>query len=350
MRKFTIESVLLLGTQKNSPMDGKNPADMPLTANTEQPARYVFIINPIAGMKNKKRIENSILRAFAPGEALVIYSEGQGHAQKIASEFVRKATPYCIAVGGDGTVNEVASALVNTDTVLGIIPAGSGNGLSNYLHIPHVVKQAIEVIQHNFIRTIDAGKLNDQYFFCTCGIGFDALVGHDFARGNQRGLPGYIRSALKQFIRYRPKKYRLKIDGQKQKVRAFLITMANAGQYGNNFYISPGAKIDDGLLDICIVKPFPKAAVLPLGIRFLGRRIDRSPYLEVIRGKKVTLRGRKKKQNIHYDGEPMVVSGKIKIQIFPGALKVLVPESVKSRLTIRRPEITRSGSPEIRTA
>jgi len=316
-------------------MDEITSEYMPLTVNTEHPPRYVFIINPVSGIKNKKRIENAILRAFAPGEALVVYSESQGHAQKIAAEFVQKEVPYCIAVGGDGTVNEVASALVNTNTILGIIPAGSGNGLSNYLHIPHVVKLAIEVIQYNFIRTIDAGQLNDQYFFCTCGIGFDALVGHDFARGNQRGLPGYIRSALTQFIRYRPKKYRLKIDGQKQKIRAFLITIANAGQYGGNFYISPGAKIDDGLLDICIVKPFPKAAVLPLGIQFIGKKIDQSPYLEVIRGKKVTLRGRKRKQYLHYDGEPMEVAGKIKIQILPGVLKVLVPESVKPRLSIR---------------
>jgi len=331
-------------------MDESNPSLINPTTNLETSPRYVFIINPISGIKNKKRIENAILRSFAPGEALVVYSEGQGHAQKIASEFVQKTTPYCIAVGGDGTVNEVASALVNTDTVLGIIPAGSGNGLSNYLHIPHSVKLAIEIIQYNFTRTIDAGKLNDQYFFCTCGIGFDALVGHDFARGNQRGLPGYVRSALKQFIRYRPKKYRLKIDGQKQKIRAFLITIANAGQYGNNFYISPGAKIDDGLLDICIVKPFPKAAVLPLGLKFIGKKIDQSHYLDVIRGKKVTLRGRKRKQCIHYDGEPVVVWGKIKIQILPGALKVLVPETIKPRLSIRRKRTVRPGSSEIRTA
>ena len=331
-------------------MDGRNPANMTLMANTELFPRYVFIINPIAGIRNKKRIENAILKAFVPGEALVIYSESQGHAHKIASEFVQKAIPYIVAVGGDGTVNEVASALVNTESVLGIVPSGSGNGLSNYLHIPSVIKQALEIIQYNFIRTIDAGKLNDQYFFCTCGIGFDALVGHDFARGNKRGLPGYVRSALKQFIHYRPKKYRLKIDGQKQKVRAFLITVANAGQYGSNFYISPGAKIDDGLLDICIVKPFPKAAVLPLGLQFIGKRIDRSHYLDVIRGEKVTFRGRKKEQYIHYDGEPMVVTGKIKIRIIPGALKVLVPESIKPRLSIRRQRKARSRSFESRTA
>jgi diacylglycerol kinase (ATP) len=344
MYKFTFEWILFTRFTKKTRMDENIPEARPMMTPAGQLTRYVFIINPVAGIKNKKRIENAILRAFAPGEARVIYSEGQGHAQKIAYEYAQKEVPYCIAVGGDGTVNEVASALVNKDTVLGIIPAGSGNGLSNYLRIPHIVKQAIKVIQSDNIRTIDAGKLNDQYFFCTCGIGFDALVGHDFARRNKRGLPAYIRSALQQFIRYRPKKYRLKIDGQKQKVRAFLITIANAGQYGSNFYISPGAKIDDGLLDVCIVKPFPRAAVLPLGIKLIGKRIDRSPYLEVIRGTKVTLRGRKKKkQYIHYDGEPMVVQGKIKIQILAGTLKVLAPQSVKSRVQTGRKRKARSA-------
>jgi diacylglycerol kinase (ATP) len=139
-------------------MDIRNPANMTLMANAELFPRYVFIINPVAGVRNKKRIENAILKAFIPGEARVVYSESQGHAYKIASEFVQKAIPYIIAVGGDGTVNEVASALVHTDTVLGIIPSGSGNGLSNYLHIPNVLKQAIEIIQYNFIRPIDAGR------------------------------------------------------------------------------------------------------------------------------------------------------------------------------------------------
>jgi len=312
------------------------PEAEPIPVYVEKRPVYVFIINPISGNRNKKRIENAILRTFAPGEARVVYSEKQGHAFKIASEMVLQGIPCCIAVGGDGTVNEVASALVYSNTALGIIPAGSGNGLSNYLKIPHILAQSLDTIKRKNIRIVDAGKINEKYFFCTCGTGFDARVGHQFAQGRKRGFQGYVRSVLHEFIRYRSKKYKLNIDGQKQKIRAFLITVANAGQYGNNVYISPHAKIDDGLLDVCIVKPFPKAAVLPLGVRLLGRKIDRSPYLEVIRGKKVTLRRRKKKQYIHYDGEPMIVSGKIKIEILQGALKVIVPDGRRRNLHRRR--------------
>jgi len=302
------------------PIDGTT-----LKEDIEKSPKYVFIINPISGNKNKKRIEKAISGAFLPDEVVVKHTRKQGHAFRIARKYVRKGTPYCIAVGGDGTVNEVASALVNSNTALGIIPAGSGNGLSNYLKIPHVIKGALQLILHASIRIIDVGKLNDRYFFSTCGVGFDARVGHAFAQLKKRGLPGYVRSVFRQFIGYRPKKYRLNIDGQKQKVKAFLITIANSGQYGNNVYISPGARIDDGLLDICIVKPFPKSALLPLGMKLIGKKIDRSPYLEVIRGKKVTLRGRKNKQYIHYDGEPILIAGKIKVQIHPGALKVIAP-------------------------
>jgi diacylglycerol kinase (ATP) len=301
-------------------------SDITVKANSEKSLTYAFIINPISGHKNKKRIENVITAAFDPDEIVVHYTEKQGHANEIAARYVSEGIPYCIAIGGDGTVNEVASALVNTNTALGIIPAGSGNGLSNYLKIPHTVKKAVEIIRRQSIRSIDVGKINDQYFFSTCGIGFDARVGHDFAQRNKRGLQGYVRSALLQYIRYRPKKYWLKIDGQKQKIRAFLITIANTGQYGSNVYIAPRARIDDGMLDICIVKPFPKAAVLPLGIKLFGKRIDRSPYLDVIRGKKITLRGRKRKQYIHYDGEPLIISGKMKVRIHPEALKVIIPD------------------------
>ncbi|MBN2273988.1 MAG: diacylglycerol kinase family lipid kinase [Bacteroidales bacterium] len=303
----------------------------------ENPPRYVFIINPIAGGKKKSRIEKVISENFSPVEAIIKYTRKQGHAYKIARRFVRKGSQYCIAVGGDGTVNEVATALVNTNTTLGIVPAGSGNGLSNDLKIPRITGRAIQLIRQHSVHTVDVGKLNDRYFFCTCGIGFDARVGYEFARNKKRGIHGYVRSVFRQFIQYRPKKYRVSVDGQKHKIKAFLITIANAGQYGNNVYIAPGARIDDGLLDICIVKPFPKAKALDIGLKLVGKKIDRSPYLEVIRGKKVTLRGKKKKQCIHYDGEPLVVKGKINIQIQPGALKVMVPKVSSKKVRHEKP-------------
>jgi YegS/Rv2252/BmrU family lipid kinase len=287
--------------------------------------RYGFVINPISGGKNKKGIEKLITATFLPHDTVIKYTRREGQGYKIARKYVRKGISCCIAVGGDGTVNEVASALVNTNSVLGIIPAGSGNGLARHLGIPSVPSRALELIKQHAVRSIDAGKINGRNFFCTCGIGFDARVGYRFAQEGQRGLLGYIRSAILQFFRYRAKKYQLQIDERKMAVRAFLITVANAGQYGNNIYISPGADIEDGLLDICILQPFPKTALLPIGIKLLGGKIDKSTYLEVIRGKKVILKGKKKRQILHYDGEPLKVKGKIKIRILPGALKVIAP-------------------------
>ncbi len=296
--------------------------------------RYLFIINPVSGKKDKKRIENKIKNYFSAEDILIKYTKKAGHGNKIAGKYAAQGIPYCIAVGGDGTVNEVASALVNTNTALGIIPAGSGNGLANHLGIPHSINKALEVIAKEELFTIDVGKINKYYFFCTCGVGFDARVGHEFSEIGKRGIMGYINSVFRQFFRYKPQKYFVRIDGHELKIRAFLITVANAGQYGNNVYISPGARIDDGLLDICIMKPFPKPAIFPLGLKLIGRKIDRSPYLELIRGEKILLKGKKRKQYIHYDGEPAVIKGKIKIRIKPGALKIIVP-SIK--------EITRNA-------
>jgi YegS/Rv2252/BmrU family lipid kinase len=287
--------------------------------------KYLFIINPVSGKKNKQRIEKKINDFFANEEILIKYTRKSGHGHKIARKYAAQNISFCIAVGGDGTVNEVASALVNTNTALGIIPAGSGNGLANHLGIPHSVNKALAVIARQKICTIDAGKINKNYFFCTCGVGFDARVGHEFSAIGKRGLVGYVNSVFRQFFRYRPKKYIIKIDGREFKTRAFLITVANAGQYGNNVYISPEARIDDGLLDICIMKPFPKPAIFPLGLKLIRRKIDRSPYLELIRGKKISLTGKKRKQYVHYDGEPAIIKGKIKIRIKPGTLKVIVP-------------------------
>ncbi len=324
----------------------KSPADNTKKADIKGTPRYVFIVNPISGRKSKNRIENLISAAFPAGEAVVELTREPGHAYAIARDYVVRGTPFCIAVGGDGTVNEVASALVDTNASLGIIPAGSGNGLSKTLKIPRTIKGALQVIQHPSIRIIDAGTLNDRFFFSTCGIGFDAHVGHAFAQRRKRGFTGYIRSVLHHFMGYKPKKYKVTIDGKKLKFRAFLITIANSGQYGNNVYISPRSELDDGLLDVCIVKPFPKAAALPLGVKLIGKKIDRSPYLEVIRGRKISLRGRKKKQYLHYDGEPLVVRGKIKVGIRPAVLKVMVPGMTASRHRgLRLPSVSKLKKP-----
>ncbi len=228
-----------------------------------------------------------------------------------------------VAVGGDGTVNEVASVLNGTKCALGIIPNGSGNGLARYLGIPVTHQSAVQLLNNSKIRKIDSGKINHKFFFCTCGVGFDAHVGKVFDKLEHRGFINYLKTVFKEFYTYRSKKYKFEIDDKKYNERAFLITFANAGQYGSNAYISPGARIDDGLLDICIFKPFPKIKSLFLGLRLFNRTIDKSKYMQVLRGKKIVIK-RKKKTVVHIDGDPVKMKRNLKIELLSKTLKVIV--------------------------
>ncbi len=249
----------------------------------------------------------------------------------IATEKVNEGIRTIIAVGGDGTVNEVASALVNTNCRLGIIPAGSGNGLARHLGIPLQVPEALQLIMKHRVQKIDAGSVNGKYFFCTCGTGFDASVGKKFSQDSRRGMLSYVRATIHQYINYSPKSYILKTSHKKVRLKAFLVTFANSGQYGNNAYIAPNAVIDDGMLDLCILRPFPRTSTISIGLRLFFKNIDQSPYLEVMRIKKASLKRKgRKKITIHLDGEPMTLSGKLKVKVIEHALEVIVPLTKKS--------------------
>ena len=299
-------------------------------------SKVVFIVNPIAGTKPKQMIASAIAKHFPADSCEIIFTEYGGHAHEIAMQKVEEGYGNIIAVGGDGTVNEVASALVNTTCKLGIIPVGSGNGLARHLHIPVQLHASLEVIKNHKTQLIDAGRVNNRYFFCTCGTGFDASVGKKFAGDSRRGMVSYVRATIHQYIVYSPKKYVLKTGNHKVKLEAFLVTFANSGQYGNNAYIAPNAKIDDGLLDLCILRPFPKTSTLELGLRLFFKNIDQSPYLELLRVKKATLKRKGKRRiTIHLDGEPMKTRATLKVKVIPEALQVMVP----LRKPVRKPKL-----------
>ena len=312
--------------------------DMSIENSTKFDKR-IFIINPISGTRQKHLVYDAIVKAFPEEERLIVNTEYRGHAFEIATKMVEEGYRFIVAVGGDGTVNEVASALVKTPCVLGIIPAGSGNGLARHLHIPVNYTEALAVIRKHKIKAIDVGKANGRYFFCTCGTGFDATVGKKFSRDSRRGMLSYVRATIHQYITYSPKSYILKTENKKVSLKAFLVTFANSGQYGNNAYIAPNALIDDGMLELCVLRPFPKTSTLELGLRLFFKNIDQSPYLEVMRIKKATLK-RKGKQTIslHLDGEPVTLKRKLKVKVLPEALQVMVPSAVsrKPRLNFQR--------------
>jgi diacylglycerol kinase (ATP) len=300
-------------------MDVKQPL-------TTKKVKIAFIINPKSGTNKKNNLPELIAGAIdkTKYEPDYFFTQCAGHATELAKGLLAQNYAIIVAAGGDGTVNEVAKGLINSQVPLGIIPCGSGNGLARFLKIPLKVSDAVELINQGNGYTMDYGLINDQPFFCTCGVGFDAHIGNKFAQSTHRGFTTYIKETIAAFFSYKPKKYTIRIDGEKLKTRAFLITVANAGQYGNDAYIAPQADIRDGLLDLCILTPFPKFKAFQLGFRLFNRTMDQCEYIKVKKGQVITIK-RKKKGEVHLDGEPAVMGKKLDIHIIEKGLNVIAP-------------------------
>jgi len=238
-----------------------------------------FIVNPISGTRGKEAIIRLIPQYLSDERFRyeIVYTERSGHAAQLAQEAAEAGVDIVVAVGGDGTVNEVARSLVHTQTALAIVPCGSGNGLARHLFIPINPIGALKILAECQIETLDYGKINDQPFFCTCGIGFDAFISERFAHAGKRGLMTYVDNTLKGGLTYKPETYRVSIDGQEQEYEAFLIACANASQYGNNVYIAPAASMNDGLMDVTILEPFPLLEAPQVVMQLLNKTIDRIP-------------------------------------------------------------------------
>lgn len=291
------------------------------------PETIAFIINPISGAGAKNGLESLIRRhidcnRFVP---YFCYTQYPGHATELASRLRKCGIGKIVAVGGDGTVNEIARGLASHDgAALGILPFGSGNGLARHLGIPMNIERAIQMLNTATTKLIDYGRMNDEYFFCTCGLGFDAKVGLAFANSDSRGFWTYVRSTIKEFFGYRPKKYKITLDGTKIKRRAFIVTIANAAQYGNNAYIAPLADIADGFFDVTIINPFPKRRTPWIGFRMFNQTLHKDKHVEIVKARDIVIR-RKKKGPVHFDGEPAIMGRKIKVLLVEKGLQVLVP-------------------------
>lgn len=286
----------------------------------------LFIVNPVSGGRNKKGFDKMVLNQLNLSlyNPIIRYSEKPEHASEIAKEGLTKSIQKIIAVGGDGTVNEVAKAIVHTNAALGIIPFGSGNGLARHMNISMNPEKAIQKLNNPIYKLNDAGKINDSYFFCTCGMGFDAHIGKIFATIKGRGFSGYVKAVLKEFAQYEAQDYTLTINNEKINKKAFLITFANASQYGNNAYIAPQANVMDGKIDVCILKPFPLYAMPKISFQVFAKTVNQSTYMDTYSSSEEILIERAKEGPIHIDGEPYEMGKFIKINIFPQSLKILV--------------------------
>lgn len=293
--------------------------------------KALFIINPVSGGKKKDGVPE-LIQKYVDSTIFdfeTTFSTGISDARDIAKQAAGKYD-IIAAVGGDGTVNEVASAIAGTNSVLAIIPYGSGNGLSRFLSIPMDVEGAFATFNKGRTISIDAGKMNGHWFFNMAGMGFDAHISHVFAHGSKkRGFISYFKSSLQEINKYEPQLYKLDIDGVKYEREAFMLSMANSSQYGNNAHVSPTASVQDGLLDVCIIKPFPLYRFPEMGLRMFTKTADSSQFVEIIKGKHIIIT-RSKPGPVHLDGEPQIEGAEIKIDVVPGALKVIVGSSYKN--------------------
>ncbi len=286
--------------------------------------RIVFVVNPISGTQGKKailkwideRLDRSIY------DYSIVKTEYAGHASQIAAAAVQDKVDVVVAIGGDGTINEIARSLVHTDTALGIIPCGSGNGLARHLRIPMEPKAAIEILNQGNDICIDYGKINNIPFFCTCGVGFDAFVSLKFADSGKRGLLTYLENTLHESLTYQPETYIIENEEGTVKYKAFLIACGNASQYGNNAYITPHASLTDGLMDITIMEPFTVLDVPSLSFQLFNKTLDQNSRIKTMRAKKIKIH-RQHDGVMHFDGDPLMAGKELEVEIIPAGLRVI---------------------------
>jgi YegS/Rv2252/BmrU family lipid kinase len=257
----------------------------------------------------------------------VCITEYAGHAAELAKACAAQGDDIVVAVGGDGTVNEVARSLVHTKTALGIIPCGSGNGLARHLCIPMDIRKALDIINQAQIVDFDYGVINDLPFFCTCGMGFDAFISLKFAEAGKRGPITYVENVLKEGLKYKPETYEIIDDNGTTKYKAFLIACANASQYGNNAYIAPGATMKDGKMDVIIMEPFDALEAPQIAADLFMKTLGNNSKIKTFRTRSLHIH-RKEPGAIHYDGDPIMTDNDIDVRIEHLGIKIVANPEV----------------------
>lgn len=292
----------------------------------ESKKKIVFILNPVSGTEKKALVPELIREHLDASryEYEIAETERAFHAHELAKGAAEAGADIVVAIGGDGTVNEVGSGLIQTKSALGILPFGSGNGLARHMGIPMNTVKAIQLLNNPSYTTIDAAHANGKVFFCTAGLGFDAHIGRLFATTHTRGFGSYLRISLKEYFNFKPHQYKVRANGKEYKGPFFVVTLANAGQYGNNAYISPKADIADGSIDLCMLRPFPHFQLPSLATRLFTKSMNTSSYMQIIRTSKVEIEC-PEAECMHLDGEFAPIKGRLTVEMVPKSLQILVP-------------------------
>ncbi|MBO6297010.1 MAG: YegS/Rv2252/BmrU family lipid kinase [Prevotella sp.] len=309
--------------------------------------KIVFILNPISGVINKSGIPKLVEKHLDKKmyDYSIVYTQYAGHATVLAAQASRDGADVVVAVGGDGTINEVGRGLINTSTAMAIVPCGSGNGLARHLMIPINIAKAIKIINKCEIHDLDYCMINDTPFFCTCGMGFDAFISMKFAEDGKRGPIKYIEHVLKEGLRYKPDIYTIEDEnGKKNRHKAYLISCANASQYGNNAYIAPQASMSDGMMDIIIMEPFDILDAPQVSFDLMNKTLDKSSKIKSFRSKCVHIH-RSHPGPVHFDGDPALFDEDITIRIVEKGIRIVVNPDADKKL--RRPNAVQNAVTEL---
>jgi len=282
--------------------------------------KALFVVNRRSGVKRRDDVVSTIHKLWRWEHQIAECGAPEDLDALITDRF-----DVVFAVGGDGTVHQVAKRLIGTSTVLGIVPTGSGNGLARHIGLPLDVRGALNVCGNGRVETIDTARVNGTPFIGTMGVGFDAWIAEAFATRSARGFRTYLRVGFGGFWGYSPQTYELIIDGERRTESALLIAIANASQYGNNARIAPMASLQDGVLDVVIVsrRSFRAAA------RLFAGKLRGAPGVTMLRARHVEIR-RPQSGAAHLDGEPVTLPESLTIDIVPRSLRVLIPDSARS--------------------
>ncbi len=306
----------------------------------------LFLINPHSGVFSKEDLPR-LIDKYVDHEKFSVAirtTEYAGHANELATRAGLEGVDMVVAVGGDGTVNEVARAIVHTPTALGIIPCGSGNGLARHLLLPINVRKCINILNSFEVHPLDYGTIEAHPFFCTCGVGFDALISKRFATSTRRGPIKYAENVLQEVLAYQRETYELETAERKTVYDAMLVTCANASQYGNNAYIAPQASMSDGMLDVIIIKPLDLIEASQVSIEIFNKTLHQNERIETFRTKALTIH-RVAPGVIHYDGDPAYAGTDVDIAICERGINVIVNPT--GDRTSRLPNAIQSATAEL---
>ncbi len=286
--------------------------------------RIWFIVNPISGGRKKAELPELIAAHLNHDKFTyeIIYTEHKGHAVELAQKAVDFGIDIVCAVGGDGSVHEVGTTLIGSNTQLAIIPLGSGNGLARHMKIPLKIKEALECINSGNIIEMDTLKVNNKPILGFGGYGFDALIAKKFAGSTKRGFTSYVKLVLKEVFKYNPINVSIDANGQVRKLPVFLCTIANTSEFGNGFIVSPKSDATDGKFEVVILKPFSFWNIPAMLFRYFSGRTDHSGLTEVIKTDHATLVLPHSYGQI--DGEPISSGKKVHVDVVPRSLRIIV--------------------------